>query len=85
MKDGISVEERAPLVHQVPPLLLIDSQGSREERLGYGSYINEAEASVVVHLASLFAQCGVPEREIGVIALCTLMIRTLFSNITSQT
>eukprot|EP01028_Stygiella_incarcerata_P006999 TRINITY_DN28518_c0_g1_i3.p1 TRINITY_DN28518_c0_g1~~TRINITY_DN28518_c0_g1_i3.p1 ORF type:complete len:678 (+),score=175.00 TRINITY_DN28518_c0_g1_i3:1051-3084(+) len=69
MKDGISIEDRAPLVHEVPALLLIDSQGSREERMGYGSYVNEAEASVVVHLATLFAQCGVPEHEIGVIAL----------------
>lgn len=67
--DAAAPEHVAPLVDSLPTLALYDVCDGVEEQVAGGSYINGAEAAVVVALIARIEQLGVERNRIGVIAL----------------
>jgi hypothetical protein len=67
--NGVTEEDRRPLVKNWPALVYFDSTGSREEQHHSGSFGNVQEAQVIVTLVSQLLKNGLPGSDIGVICL----------------
>jgi hypothetical protein len=67
--DAAAPEQVAPLVETVPTLALYDVCDGTEQQVAGGSFVNGAEATVVVALIARLEQLGVARNRIGVIAL----------------
>jgi hypothetical protein len=67
--DAAAPEQVAPLVESVPTLALYDVCDGTEQQVAGGSFVNGAEATVVVALIARLEQLGVARSRIGVIAL----------------
>jgi superfamily I DNA and/or RNA helicase len=69
--DGVTAEQRAPLVPWLPPLSLVDVRSGAAEEYngsnGSGSVSNRAEAAAVVRLVSRLRAAGVRPGSVGVI------------------
>ena len=63
--NGVTVEQRRPLVKGWPALLFFDSSGAREEQLSSGSFANEQESRFVV-----VSKEGARERENDALHVC---------------
>ncbi len=68
--DGVTAEDRPPLVPLLPPLCFIDVPDGRAHRAeGDGSLGNKLEAAMVATIAKHLLAAGVPASDIGVITL----------------
>lgn len=65
--DGVLERERTPLVKQMPPVALIDCLG-KEER-AEGSWYNDSEVRVIVHLCKILFMADVPPEQMGVVTM----------------
>lgn len=68
LRDGVTPEQRPPLLPDVPALVFFDVTGAEKES-GGGSVYNDVEASVVCDLVAHLLRCGFDCRQIGVICL----------------
>ena len=76
LSDGISAEDRRPLVPGLAPLTLVDAGGRSAESTSAaagGSFLNVFEARLIADLVSGLLGAGTPSltaASIGVICLC---------------
>mmetsp|Transcript_25161 Transcript_25161/g.75766 ORF Transcript_25161/g.75766 Transcript_25161/m.75766 type:complete len:458 (+) Transcript_25161:1424-2797(+) len=67
--DGVSAQDRAPVVPRLVPLCFFDCDNGAEERQGNGSFINIREAEFVVSMVEALLQAEVVHyKQIGVIS-----------------
>ena len=69
LRDGISAEERPPLIPGWPTLAFLDVPAGQERSSGSGSFYNEAEISLLMGLLETLVAFGVDCAELGVITL----------------
>ncbi|KAL3877346.1 hypothetical protein ACJMK2_035069, partial [Sinanodonta woodiana] len=69
LKDGVTEEDREPVITEFPALCFIDVFNGQEVSDGVASYYNEAEAEMVVFLIEVLVNCRVDPASIGVITL----------------
>jgi hypothetical protein len=67
--DCAAPEHVSPLFESLPTLALYDASSGTEEITKTGSFINSAEAAVIVQLVVLLRRRGVDPAKIGIIAL----------------
>ncbi|RUS23245.1 P-loop containing nucleoside triphosphate hydrolase protein [Endogone sp. FLAS-F59071] len=67
--DGITLQDRAPLVVGLPTLCYIDVQGQEQQNPQSNSYSNEAEINIAVATVRRLLELGVQASDMGVIAL----------------
>jgi len=80
--DGITAEDRLPIVPGLPPVVLCHAERGKEEADRFGSFFNEQEAQAVCAFTEiLVVSFGVPAFQIGIIALCEFSLpHPLFLN-----
>lgn len=67
--NGISHEDRAPLVGELPPIIMIDTINGKEQVFG-DSYYNESEIIVISNMIQKMINLyGIAQEQIGVISL----------------
>jgi hypothetical protein len=69
LRDGVTSDDRAPLVDDVPTLLFCNTANAGKEVYYGDSYYNQHEAQLVVELILVLLDRGCRGEEIGVIAL----------------
>lgn len=74
--DGVSEEDRAPLVPGLPPVVLCHAERGKEEADNFGSFFNSQEALAVASLVKILCDShNIFPDQIGVIALCTIKMK----------
>eukprot|EP00818_Percolomonas_sp_WS_P008249 CAMPEP_0117456414 /NCGR_PEP_ID=MMETSP0759-20121206/11864_1 /TAXON_ID=63605 /ORGANISM="Percolomonas cosmopolitus, Strain WS" /LENGTH=1522 /DNA_ID=CAMNT_0005249751 /DNA_START=200 /DNA_END=4768 /DNA_ORIENTATION=- len=69
LQDGITEDEREPLIPYMPPVVLIDAFSGKEKFSG-GSYSNESEAMLILYMIDIMIkQYAIDPDQIGVISL----------------
>ncbi|XP_028513457.1 protein ZGRF1 [Exaiptasia diaphana] len=84
LTNGVSEEDRAPLVEFAPTLCFYDVTKGKEKCGQDGSYYNEEEAKFIVFLIECFLESGLEPAQIGVITLYKSQLRTISSYITQS-
>ncbi|XP_074607425.1 uncharacterized protein LOC141860282 isoform X2 [Acropora palmata] len=82
--DGVTAEDRPPLVDLVPTLCFYNVAKGKEACGSDGSYYNEAEANFVVFLIECLLHYGVLPAQIGVITLYKSQLHTIANNLTAS-
>ena len=67
LSNGISPEQRIPIIDSLPTLCFIGVEG--EERFDKNSYTNEAEIGFIKSLVGILLEKGVPGIDIGCVCL----------------
>lgn len=67
--NGVTEDQRRPLVKGWPALIFFNSAGAREQQQNTGSYANVAEARFIVYLVSTLLNNGLAGSDVGVICL----------------
>ncbi|KAJ5069814.1 DNA2/nam7 helicase family [Anaeramoeba ignava] len=67
--DGISSNQRKPIVNNFPPLFFLDSENGKEEKTWTGSYRNFYEAKIIIGLIEMLLKENISSSKIGVITL----------------
>ncbi|KAF9168725.1 hypothetical protein BGX20_011243, partial [Mortierella sp. AD010] len=70
LRTGISSEDRAPLIENLPTLSFIDNIGQEIQNTKTKSYTNPAEIRLIVTFIQRLLNLNIPEASIGVISLC---------------
>jgi len=65
--DGVTAEDRSGLVPGLLPLRFHNVDRGRDERVGQ-SFVNQAEATVIISMVELILESGFDPKQIGVIA-----------------
>ena len=70
--DGVTPDDRAPLVPGLPPVVLCHTDRGKEAPDNFGSFFNDLEAHAVAALVKILCDTySILPDQIGVIALCT--------------
>ena len=78
--DGVSREDRAPLVPGLPPVVLCHAERGKEEADGWGSFFNTQEALAVAALVKILCESyAILPEQVGVIALCKYVLLSFLS------
>ncbi|KAK3610741.1 hypothetical protein CHS0354_028138 [Potamilus streckersoni] len=77
LKDGVTEEDREPVIADIPALCFIDVFSGQEVSDGVASFYNESEAKMVVFLIEVLVNCRVDPASIGVITLYKSQMSTV--------
>ncbi|KAI7856953.1 P-loop containing nucleoside triphosphate hydrolase protein, partial [Circinella umbellata] len=69
LQDGITVEDRKPLIEGLPNLMFIDIGGQEQRNFRNNSFSNEAEASIATYIIEALIGLDISPNDIGVISL----------------
>ncbi|KAF9586191.1 hypothetical protein BGW38_008729 [Lunasporangiospora selenospora] len=69
LRTGVSEEERAPLIENLPTLTFIETGGQEVQDPRTKSFTNIGEVKLVVSMIQHFLHLNIPESDIGVISL----------------
>ncbi|KAG2225014.1 hypothetical protein INT45_003214 [Circinella minor] len=69
LQDGITVEDRKPLIEGLPNLMFIDIGGQEQRNFRNNSFWNETEASIATYIIEALIGLSISPNDIGVISL----------------
>ncbi|XP_048590276.1 uncharacterized protein LOC116608366 isoform X2 [Nematostella vectensis] len=84
LKDGVTSEERSPIVDFAPTLCFYNVSRGQEKHGQDGSYYNEEEAKFVVFMIDHLLEAGVEPAQIGVITLYKSQLRTITAHLAAS-
>jgi len=82
--DGVTAEDRSPLVNLVPTLCFYNVARGKEKCGSDESYYNEEEAKFVVFLIERLLESGVQPAQMGVITLYKSQLHTIANKLTAS-
>ncbi|XP_027046815.1 protein ZGRF1-like [Pocillopora damicornis] len=82
--DGVTSEDRSPIVEVVPTLCFYNVARGKEKCGRDGSYYNDEEAKFVVFLIERLLESGVEPAQIGVITLYKSQLNTISNHLTAS-
>ncbi|KAI9499553.1 P-loop containing nucleoside triphosphate hydrolase protein [Zychaea mexicana] len=69
LQDGVSEEDRKPLIEGLPNLMFVDVGGQEQRNARNNSFWNETEASIATHIIEGLLDLDVSPSDIGIISL----------------